>query len=238
VLPQGRRSYGQRCAVARALDYLGERWTLLLVRELMVGPKRFKDLFDGLPGIGTNLLSGRLKGLEQAGIVSRRILPPPAGSTVYELTELGLGLEPVVFALGRWGHQFLSLRLPGEIWKPGWLMVALRAAFRADKVAGIRARYELRIDGEVFQMEIAGDKLRVAQGPPSDPDMTLTTDMRTFVGLVSGTVSPHDALRSGKASVQKGPQELRRFVALFAWGARFQELEGGAARHSQGGVGR
>src|SRR5260370_8111330 len=80
----GRRSYRQWCAVARALDYVGERWTLLLVRELMVGPKRFKDLLEGLPGIGTNLLTDRLKDLEQAGIVSRRGLPPPAGATVYQ----------------------------------------------------------------------------------------------------------------------------------------------------------
>jgi DNA-binding HxlR family transcriptional regulator len=204
--------------VARALDHVGERWTLLLVRELMVGPKRFKDLLEGLPGIGTNLLSDRLKDLEQTGMVSRRVLLPPAGSTVYELTELGLGLEPVVFALGRWGHQFLGRHVPGEISKPGWFMVALRSTFRADKAVGIRARYGLRIDGEVFQLEIAGDKFRVAQGPPSDPDMTLTTDLRTLVGLVSGAVSPSEALRSGKASVQENPRELRRFVDLFAWG--------------------
>src|SRR6188508_1089348 len=99
-----RRLYGQRCGVARALDIVGERWTLLLVRELMIGPRRFKDILGGLPGIGTNLLTDRLKDLEQAGVVARRVLPPPAGSTVYELTELGRGLEPVVFALGWWGR--------------------------------------------------------------------------------------------------------------------------------------
>src|SRR5262245_52321044 len=94
VRPPRPRLYGQTCAVARALDYVGERWTLLLVRELMIGPRRFKDILEGLPGIGTNLLTSRLRELERAGIVGRRVLPPPAGSTVYELSELGRGLEP------------------------------------------------------------------------------------------------------------------------------------------------
>ena len=103
-----KRSYGQHCTVARALDAVGERWTLLLVRELSTGPKRFKDLLGGLPGIGTNLLAGRLKALEGEGIVRRATLPPPAGSNVYELTELGRGLEPVVVALSRWGARLLD----------------------------------------------------------------------------------------------------------------------------------
>src|SRR5712691_3728539 len=98
-----RRSYNQYCALARALDVVGERWTLLLVRELLLGPRRYKDLLDGLPGIGTNLLADRLKHLEDAGMIRRVVLPPPAGSAVYELTELGRRLEPAVFELGRWG---------------------------------------------------------------------------------------------------------------------------------------
>src|SRR5918996_4677686 len=103
----GKRRYDQYCALARALDVVGERWTLLLVRELLLGPRRYTDLLGGLPGIGTNLLADRLRYLEQVGLVRRRVLPPPAGSTVYELTELGRELEPTVFALGRWGAHFL-----------------------------------------------------------------------------------------------------------------------------------
>ena len=103
-----KRRYNQYCAVARALDIVGERWTLLIVRELLSGPKRFKDLLVGLPGIGTNLLTARLKDLEGYGVVRRTILPPPAGSKVYELTELGRSLEPVIAALGQWGLEFLD----------------------------------------------------------------------------------------------------------------------------------
>src|SRR5687767_6432977 len=100
------RSYNQYCGLAYALDQIGERWTLLIVRELIAGPRRFKDLMDGLPGISTNLLSERLKSMEQQGLLRRRVLRPPAGSTVYELTSLGQALEKALLELGRWGSQF------------------------------------------------------------------------------------------------------------------------------------
>src|SRR5450432_2916288 len=107
------RSYNQFCALAFALDIIGERWTLLIIRELLAGPRRFKDLIDGLPDVSTNLLSERLKGLEQQGIVQRRVLPPPAGSTVYELTEFGQTLEFAVLELGKWGSRLLPTSTEG-----------------------------------------------------------------------------------------------------------------------------
>src|SRR5947209_6790027 len=115
-----KRSYNQYCAVARALDVIGERWTLLIVRELLTGPKRFKDLLEGLCGIGTNLLAARLKDLEGQGVVWRTSLPPPAGSKVYELTELGRSLEPVVVALSRWGLKLLDAPSEEEDLKAAW----------------------------------------------------------------------------------------------------------------------
>src|SRR5262245_29493848 len=107
------RSYNQFCALAYALDVVGERWTLLIIRELLAGPRRFKDLLDGLPEISTNLLSERLKCLEHQGILCRRVLPPPAGSAVYALTPLGQALENAVLELGKWGSQFLPPSLEG-----------------------------------------------------------------------------------------------------------------------------
>lgn len=215
-----RRLYGQHCSVARALDYVGERWTLLVVRELMIGPRRFKDILDGLPGIGTNLLTARLRELAHAGIVARRVLPPPAGSTVYELTALGRGLEPVVFALGKWGRQFMRERIPGQVSKPGWFMVALRASFRPDAVPGLAARYDLRIDGEMFNVEIKDGCFHVGPGPATNADLTLTTDLGTLFGLVSGELTPTVAIRSGKAIIDGDRQSLQRFVKLFTWSAR------------------
>src|SRR5215213_6746295 len=147
-----KRSYGQYCTVARALDVVGERWTLLLVRELSTGPKRFKDLLEGLPGIGTNLLASRLKMLEGEGIVRRATLPPPAGSSVYELTGLGRELEPVIVALSRWGTRFLDAPHEGDELRAGWAAVAMRSALGAR--GGSSGTYELRIDGEVFHLRI------------------------------------------------------------------------------------
>src|SRR5215213_596424 len=142
-----KRSYGQYCTVARALDVVGERWTLLLVRELSTGPKRFKDLLEGLPGIGTNLLARRLKTLEGKGIVRRATLPPPAGSNVYELTGLGRSLEPVIVALSRWGTRLLDAPREEDDLRAGWAVVALRSALRPGAAVGRSVTYEFRVDG-------------------------------------------------------------------------------------------
>ena len=138
--------------MARALDVVGERWTLLLVRELSTGPKRFKDLLGGLPGIGTNLLARRLKTLEGEGMVRRATLPPPAGSNVYELTGLGWSLEPVLVALSRWGASLMDAPREGEDLRAGWAAVAMRSALGAAGASS--GTYELRIDGEVFHLRV------------------------------------------------------------------------------------
>src|SRR3989454_7365748 len=140
-----KRTYKQFCPLARSLDILGERWTLLIVRNLLVGPQRYKDLLDGLPGIGTNLLAARLKDLEKEGIIQRRKLPPPAGSTVYEFTELGRGLEQPLLDLARWGMW--TLRRPAENagFRPTWGALAMKMMFSSGAAKGSRETYELRI---------------------------------------------------------------------------------------------
>src|ERR671935_1813637 len=138
------RTYDQFCGVARALDLVGERWALLVVRDLILGPKRFTDLRRGLPGIGTNVLAARLKELERAGVVQRRILPPPAASAVYELTEYGRALEGPLLALGRWGAGSMGQREDGRSLRSEWLAVALKAFFRPEAAADVRADVELR----------------------------------------------------------------------------------------------
>src|SRR6266571_9269434 len=133
------RSYEQYCGVARALDLVGERWALLVVRELILGPKRFTDLRRGLPGIGTNVLAARLKELESSGVLARRTLPPPAASTVYELTEYGRELEEVMLAFGRWGAKSMGARAPEQTLQSEWVAVALKAFFRPEAAEDLRA---------------------------------------------------------------------------------------------------
>jgi DNA-binding HxlR family transcriptional regulator len=205
----GRRTYDQYCTVARALDVVGERWTLLLVRELLTGPKRFKDLLVGLPGIGTNLLAGRLKALEEEGIVRRATLPPPAGSRVYELTELGRALEPVVLELSRWGSKLLGPRREGDDLRAGWAAVAMRSAV-GPKAGDVRAgTYEFRIDGEAFYLRVGEgeEDAELRQGPAPDPNLVVAGDSGTFLAVTSRRLSPEEALESGALRIEGGAAE-------------------------------
>jgi DNA-binding HxlR family transcriptional regulator len=212
----GKRSYGQHCTVARALDVVGERWTLLVVRELSTGPKRYKDLLEGLPGIGTNLLANRLKSLAGEGIVSRGTLPPPAGSSVYELTSLGRSLEPVMVALSRWGAGLMDTPREGEDLRPGWAAVAVRSAMAREATEGSPGSYELRIDGEVFHLRVGDGQVECVgawQGSSPAPDLVVVGESDTFVAVASGRLSPEEAVESGALSAegQEGQD------ALLAW---------------------
>ena len=210
-----KRSYGQYCTVARALDVVGERWTLLLVRELSTGPKRFKDLLEGLPGIGTNLLASRLKTLEEEGVVRRATLPPPAGSNVYELTALGRSLEPVIVALSRWGMRFLSVPREDDDLRAGWAAVAMRSVLGQGVTGSRPGTYEFRIDGEAFHVRVVdgeeGERIEARQGSAPDPDLVVVGDAETFLAVASGRLGPEGALDSGALRIE-GDQET-----LLSW---------------------
>ena len=218
--PVRKRSYDQYCALARALDVVGERWTLLVVRELLLGPKRYKDLLAGLPGIGTNLLAERLRHLEELALVRRRSLPAPAGSRVYELTELGRGLEPAVMELGRWGAHFLGEPREGDALRPGWFFVSLRATFRPDLAGELHESYEFLIAGETFRVVVNEGKLTTSQGPAADPDVVVATDLETFIALLARLLAPADALATRAIEIEGDPAALDRFVEIFAWPQR------------------
>lgn len=206
-----RRSYHQYCALARALDVIGERWTLLLIRELLLGSKRYTDLLDGLPGIGTNLLAERLKTLEAANVVRRTV----AGA--YELTELGRDLESSVFELGRWGAHFLEPRRRTDAVDPGWFFVSIRATFRPDVAANVRETYEFRIDGETFHARVDLGRAETGRGHATDPDLVVTTDLDGFLALLSGRLSPTEAVAGGNVRLAGRQAALQRFVKMFAW---------------------
>src|SRR4051794_1228930 len=190
-----RRKYGQGCGTAHALDLVGDRWALLVVRELLLGPKRFTDLRDGLPGIGPNVLSQRLKELEDANVIHRRQLPPPAASTVYELTEWGSELEEIIVALARWGAR--SPAMPDEAeTQPEWLMLGLRAIYEPEGEP-VPTRYEFRFDDEVFWARVDDGALNVGRGEADDADAVLTAEVETIAQLVRGQLTPAAALRSG-----------------------------------------
>jgi DNA-binding HxlR family transcriptional regulator/putative sterol carrier protein len=211
----GDRSYDQYCGVARALDLVGERWAMLVVRELLIGPKRFTDLQHGLPGIGTNILSARLKQLERGGVVHRRFLPPPAASTVYELTEYGRDLEEPLLGLGRWGAQSLGPRLPAQTLRSGWLALALKSFFRPDAARGLTATFELRLSDGTYHVRVAARHVEITTGPAIAPDLVLETDNDTLLGLIAGAVDPKVAYASHALHAEGDPALLGRFVEVF-----------------------
>jgi DNA-binding HxlR family transcriptional regulator len=189
------RSFGQYCGVAHALDLVGERWALLVVRELVLGPKRFTDLAAGLPGIGTNVLTSRLKELERGGVVTRRVLPPPAGSTVYELTPYGRELETVLLALGRWGAVSMGSRRPEQTLRSGWIGVALRAYLDPDACHDA-GTVELRLPQAVFHVRLAAGEVTVADGPAAAPELVIETANEPLLALLARAISPEDAIEA------------------------------------------
>ena len=209
-----RRSYGEACRFAYALDLIGEGWALLVVRELLLGPKRFTDLRVGLPHASPNILSERLRELEQAGVVHRRKLPPPAASQVYELTAWGEELEPVVTQLGAWGARSPVPPEHREI-SASSIVLALRSLFDAEAAADLEASYELRLGEESFEVGIAAGELEIGRGVTETATATIDTDPATLAALLTGQLALEDALGSGAASIEGSKQDARHFLKLF-----------------------
>jgi DNA-binding HxlR family transcriptional regulator len=196
-------------------EIVGERWTLLIVRELIPGPRRFTDLLEGLPGISTSLLSERLKRLEQQGLLSRRVLPPPAGSTVYELTGSGQALEKTLLELGRWGSQFVPAAAEdASLLKVGSYALTLKTFFRPEQAQGVDETYELRIGPEVLQVQIRAGQMQVQQGEALKADVVFHTDMPTYLGLLQRRIPPDEAISEGLIQIQGDPGALSRFLNM------------------------
>ena len=210
----GKRTYGDLCGIARALDVIGERWALLVVRELLLGPKRFTDLRSGLPHVSPDVLSQRLRELEQAGLVGRRTLAPPAGSRVYELTARGRQLEPVLIELGRWGS--IAPFPPGDA-KIGAdsVMIALETLFEPAAADGLDASYELRLDDQAFRARVQEGRLELARGNAEHPDATLQTDPMTLSALLWEGRRLPEARRAGDVRVEGDSSSAGRFLRLF-----------------------
>jgi DNA-binding HxlR family transcriptional regulator len=208
------RTYGDGCAIARGLDVVGERWALLVVRELLLGPKRYTDLRRGLPNASPNVLSERLRELERDGVIRRRKLPPPAGARVYELTDWGRELEDTVISLGRWGAR--SPSPPGEApIGADSLILALRSRFDPSAAPGLRAAYELRLGEDRFRIAVADDRIEVARGAADAADATIDGDPGTLAAVLWTGRTLADAQRSGELTFEGDKAAVENFVRLF-----------------------
>ena len=208
------RAYGQYCGFARALEVVGERWALLIVRDLLVAPKRFTDLLRGLPGIPSNVLTARLKELEHAGVARRRVLARPARAIVYELTEYGLELEPVVVELGRWGAKALGDPRADETITVESMVTALRTTFHPEAARGVRAGYELRVGEIVLHARVDDGQVAVAEGPLPAADLTIDAGPG-IRALMAGEISADAAVEAGIVHVIGESELLARFAEIF-----------------------
>jgi len=208
------RRYGQFCGVTRALEIVGERWALLIIRDLLVSPKRFTDLRQGLPRIPTNILSTRLKELEEAGVVRRRVLPRPSGAVVYELTEYGQELDEIVMALGRWGAQRLGEPGPDDIVTEDSMIMAMRSTFHPEAAIGRNVRYQLNLGQIVIHMDIDNGSLQVGSGEAADRDVVIEAGP-AIKALMAGEVTPDEALADGSVKVTGDPDLLKQFAETF-----------------------
>jgi DNA-binding HxlR family transcriptional regulator len=208
-----KRTYGGGCAVAAALDLVGERWALLVVRELLLGPKRFSDLQAGLNGASPNVLSQRLRELEASGVVQRRRLGPPTSSWVYELTEWGLDLEPVLVYLGRWGRRspFRDRNAPTSV---DSLVLALRAHFDPEASRHLSGDYALRIDDDTFVVRVDDGRLEMFRGEVATAQGSLETDIRTFSAFLTEAIRLDEAVADGSARVTGDVEALERLLGF------------------------
>lgn len=207
------RSYDDPCGIARALDRIGERWALLVVRELLLGPRRFTDLRAGIPQASPNVLSQRLDELEASGVIGRRVLPPPAASAVYELTPWGKELEPVILAIARWGSR--ATPIPKGDLSASALLFALHTTFDAEAAEGMRARISLVMAPEPFAIEVTRKKLSIERGVCEEPDVAITTTPRTLRAVVFGLEELRVARREGRMEIIGDEALAKRFLGLF-----------------------
>lgn len=208
------RTYGQYCGLARAVEILGERWGLLIVRDLLVSPKRFTDLQRGLPGIPTSVLSTRLKELEGAGVVQRRVLPRPEGSIVYELTPYGWELEDALVLFGRWGAKSLGDPGPDEVITADSMVTALRSIFRTEAANGVHATFELRLGDVVLNASVDDGRVDVRAGPRADADLSIEAGPQ-IRAVMAGEIKPSEALRKGFVRVTGNADLLASFANIF-----------------------
>ncbi|WP_034273301.1 winged helix-turn-helix transcriptional regulator [Haloechinothrix halophila] len=207
------RTYGQFCGLARALELIGERWSVLVIRDLLLSPKRFTELAQCLPRIPSSILSARLNELEQAGVVRRRVLPQLDAAVVYELTDYGSELEPILLQLGLWGARSLTEPTEGDTVTLDIAMLALHTTFRAEHAENLHVTYQLHFGDMTLHALVDDGTLKVAEGPLPNADLTISTTK--LKQLMAADLTPQDAIANGDVTLDGDPELLTQFTQLF-----------------------
>ena len=221
--------YQQYCALARALDVVGDRWTLLIVRELRPGPRRFTDLVDGLPGVSRKLLTERLRELERNGIIARRDLPPPAARQVYELTEDGRDLATAMAPLIAWGSRRIGERGSGETFRARWPAVAMVGLADREAAKGVSETYQYVVGDSAFHFTVDDGSIELRDGRAEDPSVVWTTDEDTWADIVSGKTTASAAAATGALTVTGDEQAVKRLRKIFSRDHMLSQAKAAAA---------
>ena len=208
-----KKPYDDGCATAHALDLIGERWALLIVRELIPGPKRFSDLKKGLPGISTNILTNRLNDLESGHVLVRDRLPPPSASQIYRLTAWGAELEPLIQDIGRWAARSTEMQ-PGKPMSAASVMLSLRTMFSSQRAGDAGFRLELILDGIPHRAEVCDGQFTIEVGESMPPDVSVSGDPNLLAAMVYGGM-PMDAAEAAGLKISGHRQHLARFCSFF-----------------------
>ena len=208
--------YRQYCGLARALDVAGDRWTLLVVRELTPGPRRFTDLADGLPGISRNILTERLRALERDGIVVRNELEPPAAGQVYDLTDEGRDLAEATIPLVAWGARRLGERKPEESFRPRWAALAMATFADREAARGVRETYQYEVGRSAFHFDVDDGSIRLRDGRSPDAAVVLSTDEDTWADIAAGKITVPAAAATGAVTVTGDPEAARRLGRILS----------------------
>jgi DNA-binding HxlR family transcriptional regulator/putative sterol carrier protein len=208
--------YQQYCALARTLDIAGDRWSLLIVRELVPGPRRFTDLIEGLPGISRNLLTERLRVLERDGVIARNELPPPAARQVYELTDDGRDLAHAMGPLIAWGARRIGERKSGDSFRARWPAVAMASLADREAAKGVSETYQFLIGDSAFHFTVDDGAIEVHDGRAQDPAVTWTTDEETWADVVTGKTTFSPAVARGALTVAGDPEAVKRLRKIFS----------------------
>lgn len=208
--------YQQYCGLARALDVVGDRWTLLIVRELRPGSRRFTDLIDGLPGISRKLLTERLRALERDGLVARSELPPPAARQVYELTDDGRDLAEAVVPLVAWGARRLGDRASSESFQARWATFAMAAFADREAASGVSDTYQFLVGDSAFHFTVDDGRIEPHDGWAGEPAVVVTTDEATWADIASGKITADAAAATGAMTTDGDPQAARRLTRIFS----------------------
>lgn len=210
----GKRDYGQFCGLAAGLNVVGERWTFLIVRELLIGPTRFNAMIENLPGIGPNLLAERLRMLTEHGVIQHLPVPGDGRGKLYQLTELGEQLRAPLLALAKWGMQFLAGNDRGGTVRAGWGFLAVQAMVVEDHIPSVDESYEFRVGDQTFTVEVRDGGVKFMRGEGSLPELVITSDPDTFVQIGARMLTPFDAIAAGKIKVEGSWEAIQRCTRM------------------------